>query len=407
MTTHPPLPTLRPLLDPSPEYAKWRAEEPIRRVTVWGDNSPWLVTRHEDARAVLADPRFSADSTRDGFPGFRPQSPPRAPGQFFMMDPPDHTRLRRVLIPDFTFRRIERLRPAIARICGELLDAMTGEADAVAGAGTATTSPVTQADLVEAYALPLPSLVICELLGVPYEDHDFFQRQARSFSSLASGPEEMLAARKALHTYLGELLARRTREPADDLISRLARDRVATGEVSAPEAVGIASLLLVAGHETTANMFPLAVVALLRHPGQLAALRADPGLWPAAVEELLRHLTVAHSGLRRMATEDVEVAGVRIRAGEGVIVAVQAANRDSSAFADPDTLDVRRDTTGHLAFGHGLHQCIGQSLARAELQVGLPALFDRLPGLRLIAPPENSALTMSTIHGVRSLPVSW
>ncbi|EMF53726.1 MULTISPECIES: cytochrome P450 [Streptomyces] len=394
MTTHPPLPTLRPLLDPAPEYAKWRAEEPIRRVTVWGDTTPWLVTRHEDARTVLADPRFSADSTRAGFPGFRPQSPPRAPGQFFMMDPPDHTRLRRVLLPDFTFRRIGRLRPAITRICGELLDAMTA-----AGAEGA--------DLVEAYAMPLPSLVICELLGVPYEDHDFFQRQARSFSSLASGPQEMLAARQALHTYLGELLVRRTREPADDLVSRLARDRVATGEVSAAEAVGIASLLLVAGHETTANMFPLAVVDLLRHPGQLAALRADPGLWPGAVEELLRHLTVAHSGLRRIATEDVEVAGVRIRAGEGVIVAVHAANRDPSGFADPDTLDVRRDTAGHLAFGHGLHQCIGQSLARAELQVGLPALFDRLPNLRLTAPPEDFAFTMSTTHGVRSLPVSW
>lgn len=394
MTTHPPLPTIRPLLDPAPEYAKWRTEEPIRRVTVWGDNSPWLVTRHEDARAVLADPRFSADTTRDGFPGFRPQSPPRGPGQFLMMDPPDHTRLRRGLIPDFTFRRIEQLRPAIARICDDLLDAMTSAA-------------VGEADLVEAYAMPLPSLVVCELLGVPYEDHDFFQRQARSFSSLSSGPQEMIAAHRALHAYLGELLARRTREPADDLVSRLARDRVATGEVSAAEAVGIAALLLVAGHETTANMFPLAVVALLRHPEQRAALRADPGLWPGAVEELLRHLTVVHSGLRRIATEDVEVAGVLVRAGEGVVVALQAANRDPSVFADPDTLDVRREATGHLAFGHGLHQCIGQSLARAELQVGLPALFDRLPGLRLTGPPEDFALTTSAVHGMRSLPVSW
>jgi cytochrome P450 len=393
MTTHPPLPTLRPLLDPSPEYAKWRAEGPIRRVTIWGDNSPWLVTRHEDARTVLADPRFSADVTRDGFPGIRPQSPPPAPGEFFMMDPPDHTRLRRVLIPEFTFRRIEQLRLAIARICGELLDTMTADGG-------------TTADLVESYALPLPSLAICELLGVPYEDHDFFQRQAGSMISVVSGPEEMMAARTALFTYLGELLARRTLEPADDLVSRLARDRVATGEVSVPEAVGIASLLLVAGYETTANMFPLAVVALLRHSEQLAALRADPGLWPGAVEELLRYLTIAPD-LRRIATEDAEIAGVHIRAGEGVIVAVQAANRDPAVFADPDTLDVGRSTTGHLAFGHGLHQCIGQSLARAELQIGLPALFDRLPGLRLTTASEDLALTMSIVHGVRSLPVSW
>ncbi|MGW0822695.1 cytochrome P450 [Streptomyces sp. NPDC002845] len=388
------LPTERPLLDPAPEYAKWRTEEPIRRVTVWGENSPWLITRHEDARAVLADPRFSADATLEGFPGFRPQAPPRAPGQFFMMDPPDHTRLRRMLIPDFTFRRIEQLRPAIARICAELLDTMTADG-------------ATTAELVESYALPLPSLVICELLGVPYEDHDFFQRQSKSISSLASGPEEMLTARKALHGYLGELLALRTREPADDLVSRLATERVATGEATEAEAVGLASLLLVAGHETTANMFPLAVVALLRHPEQLAALRADPGLWPDAIEELLRYLTVAHAGLRRIATEDVEIAGVRIRAGEGVVVALQAANRDPSVFADPDDLDVRRNTTGHLAFGHGLHQCIGQSMARAELQIGLPALFDRLPGLRLTAEPEDFALPLSSVHGVRELPVAW
>ncbi|MDX2931454.1 cytochrome P450 [Streptomyces ipomoeae] len=391
---HPAFPIERPLLDPAPEFAKWRAEEPVRRVTIWGDNSPWLITRHEDARTVLADPRFSADATLDGFPGFRQQSPPRLPGQFFMMDPPDHTRLRRVLIPDFTFRRVEQLRPAVARICAELLDSMTADG-------------ATTADLVESYALPLPSLTICELLGVPYEDHDFFQRQAKAISSLTSGPEEMTAARKALSTYLGELLDLRTREPADDLISRLAQDRVATGEVTAAEAVGIAMLLLVAGHETTANMFPLAVVALLRHPEQLAALRAEPDLWPGAVEELLRHLTVAHTGLRRIATEDVEVAGVRIRAGEGVVVAIHAANRDPAAFPDPDELDVRRNAAGHLAFGHGLHQCIGQSLARAELQTGLPTLFDRLPNLRLTARPEDSMLVMNSINGVRALPVEW
>lgn len=392
--THPSLPAERPLLDPAPEYAKWRAEEPVRRVTIWGDNSPWLVTRHEDARAVLADPRFSADATLEGFPGFRPQSPPRAPGQFFMMDPPDHTRLRRVLIPDFTFRRIEQLRPAIARICDELLDAMTADG-------------ATTGDLVEGYALPLPSLVICELLGVPYEDHDFFQRQAKAISSLADGPDERLAARKALHTYLGELLALRTREPADDLVSRLARDRVATGEVTTAEAVGLAAVLLVAGHETTANMFSLSVVALLHNPDQLAGLRAEPALWPDAVEELLRHIPLAHTGLRRIATEDVEVGGVRIGAGDGVVVAVDAANRDPAVFSDADALDVRRDTTGHLAFGHGLHQCIGQSLARAELQIGLPALFERLPELHLTDRPEDFALTASMVHGMRALPVGW
>ncbi|MER6128053.1 cytochrome P450 [Streptomyces sp. NPDC001795] len=392
--THPPLPIDRPMLDPAPEYAKWRAEEPIRRVTIWGDNSPWLITRHAHARAVLADTRFSADGTRDGFPGLRPQAPPRGPGQFFLMDPPDHTRLRRMLIPDFTFRRIEQLRPAIARICGELLDRMTADG-------------AREADLIEAYALPQPSLVMCELLGVPYEDHDFFQSQALAFTSFAAGPDEILTARKALYGYLADLLVARSREPADDLVSRLATDRVATGEATLEEAVGVAFTLLLAGHETTAHMFPLSVVALLRHPDQLAVLRAEPRLWPDAVEELLRYLTVSHFGLRRIATEDVEIDGVLIRAGDGVVVSLQAANRDPSVFADPDELDVRRNTTGHLAFGHGLHQCVGQSLARAELHIGLPALFDRLPGLRTTAPPEDFALPGTAIHGLSALPVGW
>ncbi|MEW2400481.1 cytochrome P450 [Streptomyces sp. NPDC046862] len=391
---YPALPTVRPLLDPAPEYAEWREGEPIRRVTVWGENSPWLITRHEDARAVLADPRLSADATLPGFPGLRPQAQAHAPGKFSMMDPPDHTRVRRMLIPDFTFRRIERLRPAIQRICENLLDAMTADG-------------ATEADLVEAYALPLPTLVICELLGVPYEDHDFFLRQSRTMTSLVGDPDEAMAARKALHGYLGELVAARIREPADDLISRLARDRVATGEATAAEAVGMASLLLVGGHETTANMFPLAVVALLRHPEQLAALRTDASLWPGVVEELLRYLSVAHSGMRRIATEDVEVGGVRIRAGEGVVVALQAANRDPDVYTAPDTLDIRRDASGHVAFGHGPHQCIGQSLARAELHLGLSTLVHRLPTLRLTVPLDDLPVSTSAVHGVPTLPVTW
>nr|WP_239157624.1 cytochrome P450 [Streptomyces sp. SID13726] len=270
-----------------------------------------------------------------------------------------------------------------------------------------TSGGATEADLVTAYALPQPSLVICELLGVPYEDHAFFREQAQAFTSFSTDTTDVLAARRALYGYLSELLAARGKEPADDLLSRLATDRVATGEASAEEAVGVAFVLLLAGFETTANMFPLSVVALLRNPEQLAALRAEPELWPAAVEELLRYLTVSHWGLRRIATEDVEVGGVLIRAGEGVAVAIQAADRDPSVYRDPDSLDVRRDASGHLAFGHGLHQCVGQSLARAELQIGLPALFERLPGLRLTASPEDLALPMSAMHGVRSLPVAW
>jgi cytochrome P450 len=381
------------LLDPPPEYALWREQRPITRITLWGDNSPWLITRHDEARAVLADPRFSSENFREGFPGLQPTTPPRSPGQLFAMDPPDHTRLRRMLIPDFTFRRVDELRPAIQRLADELIDDLAEQPGPV--------------DLVEHFTLPLPLRVICELLGVPYEDREFIHRQAAAFATVSAGPEAMRAGWAALFGYLGKLLAVKAEQPGDDLLSKLATERVATGEATAAEAAGMVVQLLIAGHETTASMLSLGVVTLLAHPGQLAALRADPELVPGAVEELLRYLTVVHIGMRRIATEDVTVGGVTVRAGEGVVVSLQAANRDPDAFEDPDAFDVTRDASHHLAFGHGLHHCLGQSLARAELQIALPALFRRLPGLRLSAPAEEFALHDRAVHGLRALPVVW
>lgn len=391
--TPPPLPSARPLLDPAAQYGSWRAEQQPVRVTLWGDNRPWLVTRHEDARAVLSDPRFSSENFRPGFPGLQPTTPPRTPGQLFAMDPPDHTRLRRLLIPEFTFRRVDQLRPAIRRITGELLDDLVKQDQ--------------PADLVEHFTLPFPLLVICELLGVPYADRDFIHRQAAAFATVSAGPEAMRAGWAALFGYLQELLAAKSHDPGDDLMSKLATERVATGEATAAEAAGLLVQLLIAGHETTASMLSLGVVALLSHSGQLAALRADEDLVPGAVEELLRYLTVVHIGMRRIATEDVEVGGVTVRAGEGVVVALQAANRDPAVFTDPDTLDLARDAGQHLAFGHGLHHCLGQSLARAELQTALPMLFQRLPDLRLAGPAEEFAFEGRAVHGVRELPVAW
>lgn len=390
--THPPLPVERPLLDPAPEYAKWR-EEGIRRVTIWGDNCPWLITRHADARAVLADPRFSADFTAAGFPGLHPQAPPRTPGMIFWLDAPDHTRLRRALVPEFTPRRVEALRDTIQRLCDELLDTMTADSRA--------------ADLVRSYTLPLPSLLIGRLLGVPADGTGLFQQFAKAVVDMTLSLPERIASRRALNDYLTDLFAARTRTPADDLLSRLATDHVAPGHLTAAEAVGLASTLLVAGHETTTHMLSLSVVTLLHNPGQLSVLRADPQRWPVVVEELLRHLSVVHSGVRRVATEDVEVAGTRIRAGDGVVVALQAANRDPDAFADPDRFEIDRNARQHLAFGHGAHQCVGQALARLELQIGLPALFDRLPSLRLADSPDEHVLQQSAVHGLGSLPVAW
>ncbi|MER6961403.1 cytochrome P450 [Streptomyces sp. NPDC000618] len=391
--TPPPLPRHRPLLDPAAEYGRWVRERPLTRISLWGDLHPWLVTRNEDARAVLSDARFSSENVRPGFPGLQPTPPPRTPGQLFAMDPPDHTRLRRMLIPEFTFRRVEQLRPAIRKITDELLDGLVKQQR--------------PADLVEHFTLPLPLLVICELLGVPYADRDFIHRQAAAFATVSAGPEAMRAGWAALFGYLQELLAAKAGEPGDDLMSKLAAERVATGEATSAEAAGMLVQLLIAGHETTASMLSLGVVALLRHPDQLAALRADDGLVPGAVEELLRYLTVVHIGMRRIATEDVEVGGVTVRAGEGVVVALQAANRDPAVFADPDTLDITRDAGQHLAFGHGLHHCLGQSLARAELQIALPTLFRRLPELRATGPAEEFAFEGRAVHGVRELPVAW
>ena len=390
----PPLPQKRPdLLSPPAEYGQWLSERPLARIALWDDNNPWLVTRHEDARAVLSDPRFSSENFRPGFPSLQPTPPPRTPGQLFAMDPPDHTRLRRMLIPEFTFRRIEQLRPAIQRLTDELIDDFVKQPQ--------------PADLVEHLTLPLPLLVICELLGVPYSDREFIHRHAAAFATVSAGPEAMRAGWAALFGYLRELLEAKSGEPGDDLMSKLATERVATGEADAAEAAGLLVQLLIAGHETTASMLSLGVVTLLRHPDQLAALRADEELVPGAVEELLRYLTVVHIGMRRIATEDAEVGGVTIRAGEGVVIALQAANRDPAVFEVPEKLDLSRDARSHLAFGHGLHHCLGQSLARAELQTALPTLLNRLPELRLTGPAEAFAFEGRAVHGVQELPVAW
>ncbi|MFJ5102897.1 cytochrome P450 [Streptomyces sp. NPDC088554] len=433
MTTYPALPLPRTLLDPAPEYARWRAEEPerpLRRVILPDGSTPWLVTRRADARSVLADPRFSADASRPGFPGGRKYTQQPRPGLFHLMDPPDHTRLRRMLIPEFSFRRTEALRGRLQRICDDLIDAMVA---------AATAGGVAETDLVAAYALPLPTLAICELLGVADQDRAFYRAKYEVVTDLTAAPEEVAAARTAVYAHLRALLSRRVHEPADDLVSRLAMDRIATGEVTLDEATGMLSLLLVAGHETTANLIGLSVAALLRSPAQLAALRAgvDGAGWPNAVEELLRHLTEVRPGLCRIATEDVQVAGVLVRAGEGVVVAVHAANRDPVAIpaanrdqaaipaanrdpvaipaastdadglGDLEDLDITRNVGRHLAFGHGPHQCIGQSLARIELETALSTLFHRLPGLRATVPTEGLALSTSAVHGLRTLPVTW
>jgi cytochrome P450 len=378
--------------DPPPAYERAREEAPVAPVRLWDGSTAWLLTRHQDVRAVLGDRRFSADATRPGFPflssGRRVLATMNA--SFIRMDDPEHARLRRMLTSDFIVKKAEALRPRIREIAEELLAAMTRDRD--------------HADLVPAFALPLPSLVICLLLGVPYEDHAYFQRHSGTILNNTAGVAEVRTARTELRSYLRQLTEAKRHRDDDDILSRLIRHDDLTDD----EIVAMGMLLLVAGHETTANMTALSVLALLRNPDQLHRLRTDPTLIRGAVEELLRYLSIVHTGLPRVATEDVEVGGRAIRAGDGVLCMVNSANRDDAAFPDPDVLDLDRDARRHLAFGFGVHQCLGQPLARTELQVALEVLLTGLPNLRLAAPFEEIPFRHDMlIYGVHSLPVAW
>ncbi|WP_330322581.1 cytochrome P450 [Streptomyces anulatus] len=387
------------------------SDRPVRRMRYADGHVGRLVTGHAAARAVLADPRFSSryellhlPMPMEGAPG---ELPPAPVGDILGLDAPEHTRYRRLLAGRFTVRRMRQLTGRIERFTADCLDAMEQ-------AGTT-------ADLVEAFARPVPTLVICELLGVPYADRGRFLGLVEVIFDQAADAGARDEAYAGLLRYVGELVLAKRAEPTDDLLSDLAAPGPApgagSGDLAAPgpaasglsdeELAGIGGLLLAAGLDTTANMLGLGVFALLADPVQLEALRADPDLAGPASEELLRYLSVADP-LLRSALEDVEVEGELIRAGETVTVSVQAANRDPRRFPDPDRLDIRRRATGHLSFGHGPHQCLGQQLARVEMTVALPALFARFPALRLAVPPgEVSLRERSSIYGVVSLPVAW
>jgi cytochrome P450 len=385
-------------LDPPPALSALQSDVPLTRVRLWDGSTPWLVTRYAEQRVLLSDPRVSADTTREGYP-YQSESlrdrRNRAPS-FIAMDDPEHARLRRMVTGAFTVRRTEEMRQGIQHLVDELIDEM------LAGPNPA--------DLVTALALPVPSLVICQLLGVPYADHDFFQRASRALISRSTPAGVSQAAQDELLAYLDHLIGRKLAAPDDGLLSRVAAERVATGELSRRELASMGLLLLVAGHETTANMIALGTYALLSYPDQLAAVRGsnDPELIRRTVEELLRYLSIVHSGRRRVAVEDIEVAGQVIRAGEGIVLPHEIANRDAEMFPDPEGLDVHRDARGHLAFGFGVHQCLGQPLARVELQVVYGTLYRRVPSLALAADPAQIRFKHDgVVYGVYELPVTW
>jgi cytochrome P450 len=377
-------------------YRRLRDEhDTLQKVTLFDGRPAWVVTRHEAARKLLADPRLSSDRTRDDFPATSPRFQAvrdRRPG-FISLDPPEHGPKRRMLISEFTVKRIKGMRADIERIVHGVID------DMLAGGPPA--------DLVRQFALPVPSMVICQLLGVPYADHEFFQDASRRLVQSADAASA-LAARDDLAHYLEGLVTRLEAEPGPGLLGGLVTKQLADGEIDREELVVTALLLLVAGHETTASMTSLSVITLLEHPDQHAALRADPSLVPGAVEELLRYLAIGDIAGGRIAKADIEIDGQVIRAGDGVIVTNSIANRDGDVFEDPDTFDVHRSARHHIAFGYGVHQCLGQNLARLELEVILTALFDRIPTLRLAVPVDQLTLRPgTTIQGVNELPVTW
>ncbi|WP_330267636.1 cytochrome P450 [Streptomyces griseorubiginosus] len=383
------------LLDhPYDVYRRLRDTAPVHRIAGPDGTPAWIVTRYEDVRAALADPRLSLDkrhATAGTYKGFA--LPPALDANLLNMDPPDHTRIRRLVGRAFTPRRIEGLRTPIRRTADRLLDALGDH-------GTT--------DLIASYAAPLPITVICDLLGVPDEHRMDFRVWTDTLVAPdpAAGPGAAKEAVVAMLGYFTRLLADKRRAPADDLLSDLIAVRDEGDRLSEDELMSLAFLILFAGYENTVQLIGNAVLALFQHPEQLAALRRDPARLPAAVEEFLRYEGPALLAIRRFPVEDVTIGGVTVSAGETVWVSPSAANRDPARFPDPDRLDLTRDASGHLSLGHGIHYCLGAPLARAETEIALTALLERFPDLTLTDPAPRWRTSLRA-RGLLALPVSY
>ncbi|RDG39788.1 cytochrome P450 [Streptomyces corynorhini] len=381
---------------PPTEYNELSEEAPLSRVRLYDGRIAWLVTQHKETRAMFADAKlFSSDHDNPAFPilAEREKNFPEFTQELFGLDGELHQKRRRMLLPRFTLKQVERLRPMIQAVADELIDDLLRHGGPV--------------DMVTVLGRPLPSRVICKMLGISYEEHELFEVHAQGIMQAADLDQAVKAGRELLD-YLVQVVDAKQQDLADDLLSTLITTQLNTGGLTSIEVSKLMVALLIGGQETTTSMIGLGTLTLLEHPDQLALIRENPELLPGAVEELMRYLSIADLTTLRVATTDVEVAGQTIKKGDGVILSTAAANRDTRAFDQPDDFDIRRSSQGHLAFGHGPHRCLGENLARAELEILFSTLFKRIPTLRLAVPLDQVSMKVGmTLEGLHDLPVTW
>ncbi|MEU3876146.1 MULTISPECIES: cytochrome P450 [Streptomyces] len=383
------------LADPYGTYAALREAAPVHRMTGPDGRPAWLVTRYDDVRRALADPRLSLDR-RNALPGSYSglSLPPALDANLLNMDPPDHTRLRRLVVKAFTPARVEALRAPVRRLAGDLLDAVAADG---------------RADLMAAYAGPLPIAVICDLLGVPQRDRRDFREWTDALIAPDPGqPHRAKEAVGSLMRFVAALIEGKRAEPGDDLLSDLIAVRDGGDVLSPDELTSLVFLLLFAGYENTVHLIANAVLALLEHPVLLREVRSDPDVLATAVEEFMRWDGPVPLAIRRFPLQDVTIGGVVVPKGETVLLSLASANRDARQFPDPDRLDLRREHSGQLGLGHGIHHCLGAALARMETETALAVLFERLEDLELDLPKAPPVRRESLrARGLKSLPVRW
>jgi cytochrome P450 len=385
--------------DPPRALRGLAASAPITKVRLWDGSKPWFVTGYNEVRDLLADPRASSDDFIPGYPALSEGARLRKARarSIINLDNPEHARVRRMATSTFTVRKVEELRPVAQKYIDRLIDDMLAGGDS--------------ADLANEFARPLPTLVICDVLGLPYEDHDYFQSKSDQQRNLLSPPEDQVAGQTAVYNYVDGFIGQRMKNPReDDFFSRMIVEHVLPGDMTREQLAVLGMVLLQGGHETTAGAIALSTLAVLQSPELMATLIAnqDPAFIAAAVEEMLRYLGISQTSVRRVAVEDIEIGGVTIGAGDGIVIAVNLANRDDRVFDKPDEIDLARGTRHHLGFGFGTHQCIGAPLARMELQQTFATLYRRIPTMRLAADVDQLPFKVnSPTAGLWSLPIAW